>query len=272
VAAAITSIAFDHQQYLGDTLGAIAAEKAGIIKPAVPVVVGDVPGAAREVIERIAGERRAPVIWAHEGVDVDDLRLGTAAVDLRLTSPAADYGAVHLSLAGQHQVQNAVVAVRILELLSEQGIAVTPQHVRSGLANVRWPGRLERVVLAGGRELLLDAAHNPAGAAALASYLATAGGKRPLVFAAMRDKDVREILRTLAPEVGAFVMTRASNPRSTDPAELAGMARTIAPAVPVTVAPTVAEALAAAWTISPRAIVAGSIFLLGDVVEWLRRP
>jgi dihydrofolate synthase/folylpolyglutamate synthase len=272
VVSAITSIAFDHQQYLGDTLAAIAAEKAGIVKPGIPVVVGDVPEAASETIERIAAERRAPLIRAHEGVGVDDVRLAPDGIDMRLTSPAADYGTIHLSLTGQHQTQNAVVAVRILELVSGLGIAVTPDDVRAGLANVRWPGRLERVLLQDGRELLLDAAHNPAGAAALASYLAAAGAKRPLVFAAMRDKDIPQILRALAPRVGAFIMTRASNPRSADPAELARIARTIAPEVPVTIAMTITEALAAAWAISPRATVAGSIFLLGDVVGWLRRP
>jgi folylpolyglutamate synthase/dihydropteroate synthase len=94
----------------------------------------------------------------------------------------------------------------------------------------------------------------------------------PLVFAAMRDKDTAEMLRILAPEVGAIIMTRASNRRSAEPAELAEAARRIAPELPVTIAETLDGALAAAWRIAPRIVVAGSIFLLGDVIERLGRP
>lgn len=269
---AITSIDFDHQQYLGHTLAAIAFEKAGIIKPGVPVVIGDITGPAGDTIEQVARERGAPLVRAHDGVRIDDLLLGPGEVRMRLTTAAGNYGSLRLSLAGRHQVHNAVVAVRVLEALTGLGIAVSPDAVRAGLATVRWPGRLERLVLDAGRELLLDAAHNPAGAAALASYLAAAGEKRPLVFAAMGDKDCPEMLRVLAPAVEAVVMTRASNRRSADPFELAEMARRVAPALPVMTASTVDAALAAAWTISPHVVVAGSIFLLGDVLEQLGRP
>jgi dihydrofolate synthase/folylpolyglutamate synthase len=269
---AITSIAFDHQRYLGDTLPEIAFEKAGIIKPGVPVVIGDISGPAGDVIERIARERGARLVRAHEGVRVNDLHIGRDDVRMRLATGAGEYGDLRVALAGRHQVDNAVLAVRILEVLTGLGITVPRQAVSAGLADVRWPGRLERIVLEDGRQLLLDAAHNPAGAAALASYLAAAGERRPLVFGAMRDKDIPEMLRILAPEIAAVVMARASNRRSAEPAELADVARRIAPDLPVTIASTIDEALAAAWRISPHIIVAGSIFLLGDVAERLRRP
>src|SRR5262249_33655221 len=114
----------------------------------------------------------------------------------------------------------------------------------------------------------LDAAHNPAGAAALASYLeGAAGGPRPLVFAAMRDKAIAEMLTTLLPCVSALIATRASNPRSADPDELAALARRLAPALPIDAEPRVDDALARAWGRSPRIVVAGSIFLLGDVLK-----
>jgi dihydrofolate synthase/folylpolyglutamate synthase len=140
-----------------------------------------------------------------------------------------------------------------------------------GLREVSWPGRLERIVLDDGRELLLDAAHNPAGAAALASYLETAGTLRPVVLAVMRDKDIDGIVRALAPAVSAFVVTRASNPRSADPAALAAAARRLAPQRPVHVAANVSDAIDAGFRQSPRIVVAGSIFLLGDVIPTLRR-
>jgi dihydrofolate synthase/folylpolyglutamate synthase len=289
VLTAITSIAFDHQQYLGNTLTEIALEKAGIIKPGVPVVIGSIANPAGAAIEQVADERHAPLFRAHDEFEIDQVRLGEDGIDARLKTAAHDYGTVHISLAGRHQVDNAIVAIRILELLPALGIAVSSDDVRNGLASVRWPGRLERIVLDDGRELLLDAAHNPAGASALASYLAGAAARQreqrqdehsggrpiqppPLVFAAMRDKDTAEMLRILAPEVGAIIMTRASNRRSAEPVELAEAARRIAPALPVTIAETLDAALAAAWRIAPRIVVAGSIFLLGDVIERLGRP
>jgi dihydrofolate synthase/folylpolyglutamate synthase len=253
VVTAITSIGLDHQQYLGSTLGQIAAEKAGIIKRGVPMVLGGVGPEARTVIEDAARRLEAPII---------------TAADSRALEP---YSPIRLGLAGAHQVGNAVVAVRVLEELNRQGTAVPVAAIRKGLEEVAWPGRLERRRLADGREVLLDAAHNADGARALRDYLAAAP-PQPIVFAAMRDKDVRTIIEILAPVVTAFVMTRASNERSADPAVLADLARAAAPRAAVAVEPAVGDALKHAWRLSRQIIVAGSIFLLGDVIRELRRP
>ena len=188
-----------------------------------------------------------------------------------LRTPSRDYGTLRLALAGVHQVTNAVVAVRVLEALEAAGVPVTAAHVERALATVRWPGRLERVTLPDGREALLDAAHNADGAGALASYLSSLGPARPLVLAAMRDKDAGAMLRALAPCASALVLTRASNPRSTDPADLAAIAREVSPDTPCEVAGDVREALACAWRLAPRIAVAGSIFLLADVMKELGR-
>jgi dihydrofolate synthase/folylpolyglutamate synthase len=246
VATAITSIALDHELYLGDTLADVAFEKAGIIKPGVPVVLGPLEADAAEVIERVARERGAAII----------------------RTTAADAGGLAIHLAGAHQRSNAGVAVRLLEIIDASGIRIPAHAVGAGLADPQWPGRLDTRRLADGRELLLDAAHNPAGAAALASYLLTGGGpKRPLVFAAMRDKDVTGMFTALLPAVGGLVVTRASNARSAEPEALAAHARAIAPGLPIAIEPIVEEAIAAAWRHSPRIVVAGSIFLLGDVIK-----
>ncbi len=248
VVTAITSIAFDHQLYLGTTLREIAIEKAGIIKPGVPVVVGPLEPEAAAAIDAIAASRGADVIRA-DPRDCDGLAVG---------------------LAGAHQRANAAVAMRILRLLDTRGIAVPPQAIASGLAHPQWPGRLDLRRLPDGRELLLDAAHNPAGAAALASYLrADAGGPRPLVFAAMRDKDIAGMFAALLPAVGRLIITRASNARAADPESLADQARAAAPALPIAIEPAIGDALDAAWRTSPRIVVAGSIFLLGDVMKRL---
>ena len=258
----ITSIAFDHEQYLGRTLREIAGEKAGIIKPGVPVVVGPVAPEADAAIAGVARARGADLVRAFDGVTAETTPGGA----LRLVTPARDYGEVRLALAGAHQRANAVVAVRALEALEARGLRVPAEAIVRGLADVAWPGRLDARRFPDGRELLLDAAHNPAGAEALASYLTASGERRPLVFSAMRDKDTTLMLGALLPASSALIVTRASNPRAIDPAALAALARRIAPAVPVEVAEAPRDALAAAWRRGPRIVVAGSIFLLGDVL------
>jgi dihydrofolate synthase/folylpolyglutamate synthase len=247
IATAITSIAFDHQLYLGSTLAEIAAEKAGIIKPGVPVVVGELPDEAQTVISRIAVERGAPLIVAD--------RANTVGFDI--------------GLHGRHQTINAAVAVRLLELVNSAGTAVPRAAIAEGLRAPHWPGRLDARRLADGRELLLDAAHNPAGAAALASYLSDDAMRRPLVFAAMRDKDIDGMLRALVPAVSSLVATRPATARAEEPDRIADRARAIAPALDIVAAPSLDAALDAAWQRSPRIVVAGSIFLLGDVMQRL---
>ncbi len=249
VATAIVSIGFDHQAYLGRTLREIAFEKAGIIKPGVPVVIGELDPEAHDSIAAIARERHAELVET-TARDVDGFAVG---------------------LAGAHQRGNAAVALRLLTILDGLGVAVPPSAIADGLAHVEWPGRLDRRRLPDGREALLDAAHNPAGAAALASYLHEQGeGPRPLVFAAMRDKDVDGMFAALLPSASHLVITRASNTRSAEPAALAELARTIAPDLPITIEASLDEALAIAWRLSPQIVVAGSIFLLGDVLKRLR--
>jgi dihydrofolate synthase/folylpolyglutamate synthase len=245
LATAITSIAYDHQQYLGSTLREIAIEKAGIIKAGVPVVVGPVDGEAFAAIEAIAREVKAPVLR----VSTDEGR------DLVV------------GLRGRHQAANAAVAVRLLDIVDARGTSVPAHAVAAGLAQPDWPGRLDVRQTIDGREALLDAAHNPAGAVALASYLRSQGDARPLVFAAMRDKDATGMLEVLLPAISSLVITRASNPRSADPEALASQARAVAPDLTIAIEPDLAAALAAAWRRSPRIVVAGSIFLLGDVMK-----
>ena len=246
--AAITSIALDHQLYLGNSLRAIALEKAGIIKPGIPVIVGDMDPEAAAAIDDVARASGAEVFRA----------------------VAADLGDRAVGLQGDHQRSNAAVAMRLLEVLNERGIAVSPEARTAALLQANWPGRLDLRRLPDGREVLLDAAHNPAGALALAAYLrAQPGPPLPLVFAAMRDKDAASMFRALAPAMGSLIVTRATHPRSADPGELSRLARSAAPELPVSVESSLPRALETAWRLaSPgsRIVVAGSIFLLGDVM------
>ena len=245
---AITSIDFDHQQYLGNSLREIAAEKAGIIKPGVPVVVGRMEREAFAVIENIANTQHAELISAD-----------------RMPS---EYSAVRVGLRGEHQVANAAVAIRIVEALERSETRIAREAIVDGLAHVRWPGRLDHRTLPDGGEIVLDAAHNPAGARALTSYLHSLRRPSPtLVFGAMRDKDVDTMLETLLPEFGHVVVTQPSNPRAATAEELAAKIRTLAPSIPLEVITSPREALARAVARGRLVVVAGSIFLLGDVMH-----
>jgi dihydrofolate synthase/folylpolyglutamate synthase len=254
IATAIVSIDFDHQTQLGDTLTSIAAEKAGIIKPGVPVVCGELPAEAMDVIARTAADRGAPLV-------------ATAA-----DRPLADrVASIPLSLAGAHQRLNAAVALRLLEIVDADtrgGLRVGEAGRREGLRTARWPGRLEQIVHLG-RPLLLDAAHNPAGARALASYLL---GVSPdgvtLVFGAMKDKAIPDMLRELAPAARAVVCTTAPSPRAMSAGDLLVLAESLGLDAAAVVDPM--AAIDRAYDSPRRVVVAGSIFLIGAVRERAR--
>ena len=277
---AITTIGYDHQQHLGDTLEEIAFEKAGIIKPGMTVVMGALPPAAQEVVRRVAADRGATVIAADDQVRVTS-EMCDGAARMSLVTPADSYGPLTLGLRGSHQVANALVAVRMLEAMREHGVSVARDAVEKGLASPDWPGRLEVFELPGGRRVLMDAAHNIDGATALADYLEQWYGEPPaLVFGVMRDKDVDPMLRALLPQVRSLICTAARTTRALPPEDLARRAAQVAaeialadgrPALPITVVADPDEAVNVALERFSTVCVAGSIFLAGAVRDGLRR-
>ena len=274
VAGAITTIGFDHQQHLGNTLEAIAFEKAGIIKPGMTVVAGDLPPAAMRVVQRVAGERGAHLIEASHDVLVDStMQDGRARVTL--TTPGGSYGPVHLSLRGAHQVANATVAVRLLEAAREMGIPVTRSAIERGLASTEWPARLELVPVESGKHVLIDAAHNTDGAEVLAAYLKRWHPERPpLVVSIMSDKNVAEILRILLPVTSDVFATLAPSPRATPLDDLVRVVAEIRPGGADAGIHAVAdpmEAIEHALARHDVVCVAGSIFLAGAVRDALMR-
>lgn len=270
--AAITSIDVDHEAQLGTSIAAIAQEKAGIIKPGVPVVVGDLKDDASDVISAVASAEGAPVISSTSA----DVRVrGAAAGRYELTvrtnrgtdAPPSQYGPVILGLRGRHQVGNAVVATLILDRLRSGQVVVDREAVETGLRDARWPGRLDLVAI-DGRTILVDGAHNPAGATALASYLTEVHPERlPIVFGVMADKRAREMLAELAPVARPLILTRAPGKRAADPSTLVPMARGAASAI--IVEPDIERALAAAWSANDAIAVAGSLYLAGEVYRLL---
>lgn len=274
VAGAITTIGFDHQQHLGNTLEAIAFEKAGIIKPGMTVVAGDLPAGALDVVRRVADERGAELIEAGRGVFIDStMEDGRAWMTLR--TPAGAYGPVHLLLRGAHQVANATVAVRLLEAAREQGVPVTPSAIERGLATTEWPARLELIPVEHGKHVLIDAAHNTDGAESLAAYLTRWHPERPaLVISVMRDKELGKILKALLPVTSDVFATLAPSLRATPLDELVRMVAEIKPAGAGGGIHAVADPMDAIEQALARhdvVCVAGSIFLVGAVRDALMR-
>jgi dihydrofolate synthase/folylpolyglutamate synthase len=269
--AAITSIAFDHMAHLGDTLAAIAREKAGVIMPGAIVVSGVIDPEAAAVIDDTCATQGASLVRAAEDVEVD-LTMRDGETTMRLRTPFRAYGPVRLALAGAHQVANAVVAVRLLEALEFAGVGGGARAITTGLAEASWPGRLERRTLPNGVPAVLDGAHNPAGAEALARWLREAEfWPMTLVTACMRDKDVRGLLAPLLPLADRVVATEVDFPRALPAADLAEAIGDLAPGLPVHVAPSPAAAMAAASEHRARTVVCGSLFLVGAVRGWLDR-
>jgi dihydrofolate synthase / folylpolyglutamate synthase len=270
VAGAITTIDFDHQQHLGHTLDAIAFEKAGIIKTGMTVVAGDLPPQAHAVVRRVADERGATLVDASA-----DARYEAELVDgrarLTIETPHGTYGPVTLGLRGEHQIGNALVAVRLLEATAAAGTRIGRASIEQGLARAEWPARLELLSIEGGRQVLLDAAHNPEGARALASYLRRWHPERPpLVVGVMRDKNATEIVRTLLPVVSRVIATEAPTPRARPADDLALHLRE-AGATDILVEPNAERAVDRALEMAPMVCVAGSIFLVGAVRDGLIR-
>lgn len=270
VVSVITSIAFDHEQHLGHTLGAIAAEKAGIVRSGVPTIVGPLDPEARGVIASICATVGAPLLDAQEQVDVSAATIGPdGKTTIALKTQTADYGAITLGLRGAHQIPNAIVALRVLEELG-RFFPVTRAAIVTALGDVEWPGRLQMVHADDGRRVLLDAAHNPAGASALAAYVRQAlPVAPPLVFGAMRDKDVAGMLSALLPAVSDVIVTEPRNSRTWPAAEIAALARTLAPERLVETVTDPMAALERAWAQAPLACAAGSIFLVGELLAGL---
>jgi dihydrofolate synthase/folylpolyglutamate synthase len=268
----LTRIDYDHQEYLGTRLGEIAAEKAAIIRGGVAVSAWQAPEAA-EVIEARCRELGVPLLAEGRELRVQARRSDLHGHRLDLQGPGWALGDVALALPGLFQPANAALAVGAVRVFARAaGVAVTDAAIRTGAASVRWPGRFQVIERpAGGPTVVLDGAHNPGGAAALAASLAHLfpGASTTLVLGISADKDRAGILKALAPVATRLILTRAAHPRATPPADLAGAL----PAVetPVTIEPDLSRALALALQDRAAGVVcvAGSLFLVGDALRWL---
>ena len=272
LASVITNIQFDHQQWLGNTLAEIAAEKAGIIKPGVPVITATDAPEALDVIAKAAQEKDAPLI-----------KVGQAS------SLSVAGGTPALPLLGEHQRLNAALAVATVRVLQNK-IPVSDIAIRRGLETIQWPGRLQLVTTASGQTVLLDGAHNAAGAEALRKALcsgtiqslipvrpasAKSGGDNcrqdagnTLILGVLEDKDWRQICEMLAPHAKRILLVPVPSERTAAPELLREACQAINPAAQTIACPSLADALKQTAN-DPFVIITGSLYLVGEALERL---
>ncbi|GAA0255978.1 bifunctional folylpolyglutamate synthase/dihydrofolate synthase [Cryptosporangium japonicum] len=283
--AVVTPISLDHAALLGGTVASIATEKAGIIHGDASVITAVQPADAIEPLLSRAASEGASV--AREGVEFGVLErtIAVGGQQLRLKGLAGEYGEIFLPLYGAHQAQNAVMALAAVEafLGAAPGRALAADAVREGFANVRSPGRLER--LRTSPTVLVDAAHNPAGMTATVQAMAEAFAFRKLVavVAVLDDKDYRGMLELLEPVADAIVVTENSSPRRLSVDELAAAAVEVFGADRVDVASRLDDAIESAVTIAEEdddgdaplagagVLVTGSVVTAADARKLLAR-
>ena len=264
--AVLTQIDFDHERFLGNTIRAIAAEKAGIIKPGGIVVSAASHPEAVAVIRAHAQEQGARLIESWREYSAEEISNEDGQYSFRACHPDGFRLPVELALRGQHQVENALALVAAVRELVKMDFPIADEHIQSGLAAAQWPGRLELI-----REsplVFLDGAHNPAGARALVRFWEEHFADRRiiLVYGAMRDKAVPEIVEILFPKAAAVVLTRPEQFRAAAPETVRDLGGHLNRNVVIEAAPEAALEAALAMA-APRDVIfaTGSLFLVGDI-------
>jgi dihydrofolate synthase/folylpolyglutamate synthase len=268
----ITIISLDHTEVLGDSLAAVATEKAGIIKPGMTVVSAPQPPAAARVIEETCLKQGAGLIRVGTDVSWRRLSLDEGSQLLEIKGRCNRYR-LSLSLLGSFQQVNAATAVATLEALVEKGFNISPEAVTKGLGSVSWPGRFQ--IIRHRPAIVLDGAHNPAAAAGLVASLGDyfnrqATGQAILVFGASVDKDLAGIVTALSPYFSRAIVTRSRHPRAMAGAPVE--AEFSRHGLEVEAAASVAEALKRALTVAGEEdviCVTGSLFVVGEAIEAL---
>lgn len=263
---AVTPIAIDHQEYLGNTIAEIASEKAAIIRPGVTAVIAPQEAEALAVIE--ARCKSVGVVPSFAGSPIEVLGTG-ANGNLRATFETEEdrYEDVLLGLRGRHQAQNASVAIGLAEALRARGFNISRSHIIEGIASAKHAGRLE--LWEGAPSILFDGAHNLASASALSDYLNEfIRAPITLIFGAMRDKELTKMAALLFPSAQHLILTGMKNPRAANLETLRGVIPGDIEQRRINFAETPAEAVALAHEVTPDGgliAVTGSLYLVGEI-------
>lgn len=257
----ITNVSLEHQAYLGNTISLIAGEKAGIIKSRKPVITGVRQQSARQVVEKTAAEKKAPLYRLGRDFKVRRHQSGTFTYYGR----NCVWPDLQTALRGSHQADNAGLVLAACELLNEKNADLAIENIKTGLATNYWPGRLETV--SSEPLIILDGAHNRAAAENLARFLAAnlTGRKLTLVIGILDDKPYEAMLKSLLPLAGRVVLTRAKIERALDPRKLMKAAQNYP--LERTIVSDVAEAVKHAIDTNPPGgaiCIAGSLYVVGE--------
>jgi dihydrofolate synthase / folylpolyglutamate synthase len=263
--AVIARVDLDHQAVLGPTLREIAAEKAAIIRGGVAISAAQAPEAARVILDRAAAVG-VPLLVEGRDLSVTVERRGPDGQRLTCAGPGWSMAGLELGMPASFQMSNALLAVTAARELHAREAAI-----RDGLVGAWWPGRFQVLRHARGF-LVLDGAHNPAGARALATSLQEVfpNTRVTFVLGILRDKDARGIVAALAPVADRFVLVASTNPRAASPADLLAIVPFSVTRVDIAGSPADALALARRVAATPVICVAGSLSLIGDVLRELR--
>jgi dihydrofolate synthase/folylpolyglutamate synthase len=261
----VTPISLDHCDYLGTTLEQIAAEKTGIAEPDTPVIIGRQAAEAKQAIRSCFPTDSSRLVWTDTAVSVDWNKNAT----LNYRGIRSHLKNLVTGIPGRYQAENASLALAAAEIAGAAGISVSDQALRNGLLNARWPGRMETVP--GAPPLLLDGAHNPDGAAALAEALKDICYRNLLlVLGVMADKDVRQIVSALAPLTTSCYCVRPAVDRAMDDTDLSAILTEIG--IPSTACGSVASGIQSAQRDAggdDLILVCGSLFTVGEAKAWL---
>jgi len=255
MASVITNIELDHEQWLGTTHEQIAAEKAGIIKPGIPVVTAAEPGRGLEVIVETAQKRGCPL----------------TVVDRKLTPGQTESPPTWMpALLGAHQMVNAAVTRAVVGVLSAHW-AVPEKAVPTGLQTVSWPGRMQLIQRDANQKILLDGAHNPASGLALReAFQESFAGVRPtLILGMLADKNWTSMVEILAPFASRIITVPVSSPRTLDASQLAAACQAARPEIPVEHRATLRAALDDCGA-DDFLLITGSLYLVGEAMDELR--
>jgi dihydrofolate synthase/folylpolyglutamate synthase len=274
IATAVTNVARDHVEYLGDSLEQIAWEKGGIFKPGVPAVVGEGEPFTSEVLRQRAAEAGAPLVMLDAVAWLSGVEVSLEGTRFRLDSERWGSHAMRIPLVGAHQARNAALAAELLGVLPDD-VRPSWDEIEAGFANVRWAGRMQ-VVHQRGATWIFDVAHNPAGVAALVQALDRLDLPRPLVLltAILSDKEWDEMLPPLLSRADAAILTiapTAPESRRWDPEHVV---QSIDAPIPVRVIPDLSAALMRAETMAPYGtiLVTGSVHTVGDALAEMGIP
>ena len=267
VVSIITRVDFDHENFLGHSLAEIASEKAGIIKPSVPLILAEQRPEALGVIRARASELGCPVIETATAFHIEKEWMENGCSRARVTEVESGWSLeLAPSLPGRFQVQNSINALAAARYLQKRGYRISDSSIVEGIAEAVWPGRLEKLQV--GPDVYLDGAHNPSAARELAAFLEQnlTGRKVRLVFGALRDKAVDEIAGVLFPHAAEVIFTQPRTTRAISVAQLAEI--TAYHALHFTVIPEPEAALEYALDradVTDAVIVAGSLYLVGQL-------